>query len=101
MNIYVGNLSYDTTEAKLQEAFEQYGQVESARIVMDKYTNRPRGFGFVEMPDESEGQAAIEGLHESELDERTITVNKARPKKDSRGGGSGGGRRDDSGPRRR
>jgi RNA recognition motif-containing protein len=100
MNIYVGNLSYETTEARLQEAFEQYGQVESARIIMDKYTDRSRGFGFAEMPDESEGQAAIEGLHESELDGRTLTVNKARPKNDSQRSGRGGGRRDDSRPRR-
>jgi len=96
MNIYVGNLSYDTTEAGLQEAFGQYGQVESARIIMDRYTNRSRGFGFVEMPDDSEAEAAIAGLNESDLDGRTLTVNKARPKSESgggrrRGGGGGGG----------
>jgi len=97
MNIYVGNLSYDTTEAGLQEAFGQYGQVESARIIMDRYTNRSRGFGFVEMPDDSEAEAAIAGLNESDLDGRTLTVNKARPKSEggggrrrSGGGGSGG-----------
>ncbi len=99
MNIYVGNLSFGTSEAKLREAFERYGQVESARIVMDKYTNRSRGFGFVEMPDDAEAQAAIDGLNETDLDARTLTVNKARPKNDSRRGGHGGGRRGDSRPR--
>ena len=93
MNIYVGNLSYDTTEAGLQEAFGQYGQVDSARIIMDKYTNRSRGFGFVEMSDDSEGEAAIAALNESDLDGRTLTVNKARPREEGgRGGGGGGGR---------
>ena len=95
MNIYVGNLSYDTTEAGLQEAFGQYGQVESARIIMDRYTNRSRGFGFVEMPDDSEAEAAIAGLNETDLDGRTLTINKARPKDEGggrrRGGGGGGG----------
>jgi len=92
MNIYVGNLSYDTTEAGLKNAFEQYGQVESARIISDRYTNRSRGFGFVEMPDDSEAQAAIAGLNGSELDGRPLTVNEARPRDDSRR--RGGGRRD-------
>ena len=95
MNIYVGNLSYDTTEAGLQDAFGQYGQVESARIIMDRYTNRSRGFGFVEMPDDSEAEAAIAGLNETDLDGRTLTINKARPKDEGggrrRGGGGGGG----------
>jgi len=98
MNIYVGNLSYDTTEESLREAFERYGRVESARLIKDRYTNRSRGFGFVEMPDDAEAQAAIDGLNESDLDGRTLTVNKARPRDDSRGGHGGGGRRD-SGPR--
>ena len=96
MNIYVGNLSYDTTEAGLQQAFEQYGQVESARIIMDRYTNRSRGFGFVEMPDDAEAEAAIAGLNESDLDGRTLTVNKARPRDDG-GRGRGGGSRHRSG----
>ena len=92
MNIYVGNLSYETTEAGLQEAFGQYGQVESARIIMDRYTNRSRGFGFVEMLDDSEGEAAIAALNESELESRTLTVNKARPRDEGGRGGGGGGR---------
>jgi len=95
MNIYVGNLSYDTTEAGLREAFEQHGQVEEARVIMDKYTNRSRGFGFVEMPVAAEGEAAIKALNETTLDGRNIAVNEARPKEDRGGrGGGGGGRRD-------
>ncbi len=98
MNIYVGNLSYDTTEESLRETFERYGRVESARVIKDRYTNRSRGFGFVEMPDDAEAQAAIDGLNESDLDGRTLTVNKARPRGDNRGG-HGGGTRRESGPR--
>jgi len=90
MNIYVGNLSYETTEAGLREAFEQYGKVESARVITDRYTNRSRGFGFVEMPDDAEAQAAIDGLNQNDLDGRTLTVNKARPRGEGRRGGGGG-----------
>jgi len=82
MNIYVGNLSYDTTEADLRAAFEAHGQVTDVRIIMDKYTNRSRGFGFVEMADPSEGQAAISSLNETDLQGRTIKVNEARPRED-------------------
>lgn len=103
MKIYVGNLSYDTTEDGLREAFEAFGQVASTSIVMDKYSGRSRGFGFVEMPTQSEAASAIEGLNETELDGRTIKVNEARPREDRRGGGGGGGRRGDrrGGGRRR
>ncbi|MBN1262556.1 MAG: RNA-binding protein [Anaerolineae bacterium] len=92
MNIYVGNLSYNTTEDDLQAAFEAFGQVTGARIITDKFTGRSRGFGFVEMPDQNEGNAAIQGMNERELDGRKLKVNEARPREDRGGsGGSGGG----------
>lgn len=97
MNIYVGNLSYEVTEDDLQKAFEEFGQVESAKIIKDMYSGRSKGFGFVEMPTESDGNAAIEGLDSKELKGRAIKVNKARPRSEGRGGGGGqgggGGRR--------
>lgn len=92
MNIYVGNLSYDVTEAELREEFEAFGGVSSVSIIKDKYTGQSKGFGFVEMPVLSEGQAAINGLNGKTLRDRTLTVNGARERSDSRGGGSFGGR---------
>lgn len=80
MNLYVGNLSYQLHEDQLTKAFEQYGQVKSARLMTDRETGRPRGFGFVEMADDASGQAAIEGLDGTELDGRKLVVNEARPK---------------------
>ena len=91
MKIYVGNLSYDVTEEELRREFEAFGGVESVDIIMDKYSGRPKGFGFVEMPAVSEGQAAITGLNGKMIKERTLTVNTARPRTDSRGGGYSGG----------
>jgi len=93
MRIYVGNLSYSTTEDALRQAFEQSGQVDEVVIAQDRDTGRPRGFGFVEMPDSGEAQAAISALHETELDGRTLTVNEARPQRERGGGGGGGGAR--------
>ena len=98
-NIYVGNLSYDTNDDSLRKAFEAFGEVSTASVVMDRYSGRSRGFGFVEMPTKSEAIAAIAGLNETELDGRSIRVNEARPREDRRGGGRrgdrrGGGRRD-------
>ena len=93
MNIYVGNLSYNTTEDQLREAFEAYGQVTSATVIKDKYSGRSRGFGFVEMPSNEEAQAAIAGLNGAEMDGRTLTVNEARPRSEQGRGGGGGGRR--------
>lgn len=98
MNIYVGNLSYDTGNAELKEAFARFGQVDDARVVEDRATGRPRGFGFVEMANKTEAQAAISALNGSELQGRTITVNEARPKekrspREGGGGGGGGGYR--------
>ncbi|MCL4219337.1 MAG: RNA-binding protein [Candidatus Hydrogenedentes bacterium] len=95
MNIYAGNLSYDTSSADLREAFAKYGTVDDARVAEDKMTQRSRGFGFVEMSNDAEARKAIEALNGTDLQGRTITVNEARPREDrgSRGGGGGGGRR--------
>jgi len=92
MNIYVGNLSYDTGDNELREAFSAYGTVTEARVIEDKYTGRSRGFAFVEMADASEGQKAIAEMNGKNLGGRTLTVNEARPREDRpRGGGGGGG----------
>ena len=94
MNIYVGNLSFDTKESDLREAFEAYGKVESAKVIEDSYSGRSRGFGFVEMPDQKEAQNAIAALNGKSLQGRDIKVNEAKPRNDrNRGGGYGGGRR--------
>ncbi len=87
MNIYVGNLSYEVGDEDLKEAFEAYGQVESAKVIKDMYSGRSRGFGFVEMSDENEGSKAIEGLDGKELKGRAVKVNKARPRSEGRRGG--------------
>ncbi|MEW5723110.1 MAG: RNA-binding protein [Thermodesulfobacteriota bacterium] len=89
MNLYVGNLSFGTTETDLQEMFAQFGQVESAKIIMDRDTGRSRGFGFVEMANREEGEQAIASLNGKEIDSRRIKVNEARPRQG--GGKSGGG----------
>lgn len=95
MNIYVGNLSYNTTEESLRQAFENYGAVEKVNVIMDRETGQSRGFGFVEMESDDAGQAAIDGLNGQELDGRRLKVNMARPRTDNRRdfrGGGGGGR---------
>ncbi|HSQ84952.1 MAG TPA: RNA-binding protein [Desulfobacterales bacterium] len=94
MNIYVGNLSNEVTEEDLKQAFEPFGEVESVKIIKDKYTNRSKGFGFVEMPSKAEGQSAIDDLNGKELKGNALNVNEARPRPESRGrrGGQGGGR---------
>jgi RNA recognition motif-containing protein len=91
MNIYVGNLSSDVTEEELREEFKAFGEVTTISIIKDKYSGQSRGFGFVEMPSKSEGEAAIAGLKGKTLKDRTLDVNEARPRSDSRGGGSSGG----------
>jgi RNA recognition motif-containing protein len=91
MNIYVGNLSFDTTEDQIREAFQSFGEVTSAAIITDKYSGESRGFGFVEMSGKSEAIAAINGLNGAELNGRTLKVNEAKPRNDR--GGKGGGRR--------
>ena len=93
MKIYVGNLSYDVTEEELRGEFAAFGAVETVAIPTDRYSGRPRGFAFVEMPAVSEGQAAIAALNGKTLKDRTLTVNAARPRSDDRGGGSYGDRR--------
>ncbi len=92
MNIYVGNLSYDTTEDDLRTAFAQYGEVASVNVIKDRISGESRGFAFVEMPTKSEGIDALSGLNGTELKGRTLNVNEARPKTE-RGGGGGGGYR--------
>lgn len=94
MNIFVTKLSYDTSEESLTELFEHYGQVDSVKIIMDRDTGRSKGFGFVEMPEDAEGQEAINNLNETEFDGRTIIVKKANPRESggNRGGYGGGGR---------
>ncbi|MEW6374767.1 MAG: RNA-binding protein [Thermodesulfobacteriota bacterium] len=91
MNIYVGNLSFDTSEENLRQAFEPFGQISSVTIVKDKYSGQSRGFGFIEMPDRTEAKAAIENLNGKELLGRQMNVNEARPRTDrGRSGGQGG-----------
>lgn len=92
MNIYIGNLSFDTTEDQLRQAFESFGEVSTVNIVTDKYTGKPRGFAFVEMSGKDESNAAISGLNGHELNGRTLNVNEAKPRAQS-GGRSGGGNR--------
>lgn len=91
MNIYVGNLSYSITEEELKKAFEAFGEVASANVIRDQYSNQSKGFGFVEMPERAAAEAAINALNGKEMSGRTLTVNEARPRAD-RGGRSGGGR---------
>lgn len=91
MNLYVGNMSFSTTEDTLREAFAQYGTVTKVQLIMDRETGRPRGFAFVEMSDGAD--AAIQALNGAQLDGRPLTVNEAKPREDRgpRGGGGGGG----------
>lgn len=102
MNIYVGNLSYEVTEDDLRLAFTPFGQVESTSIIKDKYSGQSKGFGFVEMPSKAEAQAAIDGLNGKDLKGRTLNVNEARPRTESRRGKGGrdGGRGGRGGDRR-
>ena len=80
MNVYVGNLNYDLSEDDLKQAFEEFGEVTSAKIISDLYSGRSKGFGFVEMSSDDEAKAAIEALSGKELNGRTMVVNEARPK---------------------
>ena len=92
MNIYVSHLSWGTEDASLQDLFAQFGEVSSARIITDRESGRSRGFGFVEMPNDEQGQAAIDHLNGTEFDGMTINVNVARPREElpARGGNGGG-----------
>ena len=91
MNIYVANIAFKASEADLKELFEQHGEVSSAKIVMDKLTNRSRGFGFVEMSDSTAAKEAINNLNGADFQGKALVVNEARPKTDSGGGNRGGG----------
>jgi RNA recognition motif-containing protein len=93
LNIYVGNLSYETTEEELRSEFAAFGDVTSVSIIKDKYSGQSKGFAFVEMPLLSAGQAAINGLNGKMLNNRQLSVSGARPRSDSRGSGSYGGGR--------
>jgi RNA recognition motif-containing protein len=93
MNIYIGNLSYDVTEADLREAFEPFGAVASINVIKDNVSGQSKGFGFVEMPSTTEAQAAIAGLNGKDLKGRALNVNEARPRAEGRSGGGQGGRR--------
>ncbi len=101
MNIFVAKLSYNTQEDTLRAAFEEFGEVSSVKIIMDKFEGRSKGFGFVEMPNDDEAMEAINELNDSELDGRYIVVKKARPREDNRGGGGYGNRRGGWGSDRR
>ena len=89
--LFVGNISFNTTENDLQDAFAAHGTVTEANLMMDRMTNRPRGFGFVTMSSPEEAQKAIAAMHGKELDGRALTVNVARPREERSGGGGGGG----------
>ena len=91
MNIYVGNMAFGTTETELRDLFAEFGTVDKVSVVTDRDTGRPRGFAFVEMPTQAEGEAAIKGLNGKEVGGRQLTVNMARPREERGGGGGGGG----------
>src|ERR1035438_8703073 len=90
-NIFVGNLSFGVTEDTIRALFEAHGSVSRVNIVTDRDTGQPRGFGFVEMPNDGEGEKAIAALNGTDVDGRTLNVNEARPKAERSGGGGGGG----------
>ena len=91
MNIYIGNLSPRTSEEELRGVFEEFGEVDSVKIIKDNFTGKSKGFGFVEMSDQSQAEAAIAGLNGKELGGSSLTVNEARPRENRGGGRSGGG----------
>ena len=91
MNIYVGNLSYDMTEEDLRKEFEAFGKVDSVNIIKDKFTDRSRGFAFVEMSNNEEGKAAVAGVNGKDVKGRALNVSEARPRGEVRRGGGGGG----------
>src|SRR5262247_3545203 len=98
--LYVGNLAYSVTDQTLQQAFKEYGNVTSAKVMMDRDSGQSKGFGFVEMATDEQAQAAIRGMNGQSLDGRALTVNEARPREDRGGGGGGyggGGRSGGSG----
>jgi RNA recognition motif-containing protein len=92
-NIFVGNLAFRTTEGDIRSMFESYGAVDRVSLMTDRDTGRSKGFGFVEMPNDQEGDRAIEALNGREMDGRNLTINQARPREDRGFGGGGGGGR--------
>jgi RNA recognition motif-containing protein len=100
MNIYVGNLSYDMTEEDLRKEFEAFGKVDSVNIIKDKFTDRSRGFAFVEMANNDEGKAAVAAINGKDVKGRALNVSEARPRGEGRRGGGGGGGRGPGGGRR-
>lgn len=94
MKLYVGNMSYSTSESELNDVFAQFGTVDSVNVITDRDTNRPKGFAFVEMGNNAEAQAAIEGLNGKSIGGRALVVNEAKPREDrpARSGGNGGSR---------
>lgn len=92
MKIYIGNMSFETTEETVRQAFETYGEITSINLISDRDTGRPKGFGFVEMANDEEAKAAIAGLNGTEVDGRTVNVNEARPRPEGGRGGGGGSR---------
>ena len=92
MNIYAGNLSWDVDDQELRKLFEAHGAVDKASVLTDRDSGRSRGFGFVEMPNDTEAKAAIEALNGKEIDGRALTINEAKPREPRRSGGGGGGR---------
>ena len=99
MKIYIGNMSFDTTEETVRQAFEAYGEINSINLISDRDTGRPKGFGFVEMANDEHAKAAIAGLNGTDMGGRTVNVNEARPRPEGGGGGGGsrGGSRGGSG----
>jgi RNA recognition motif-containing protein len=97
MNIYISNLSYDVNDGDLKELFEEYGAVSSAKVIIDRMSGQSRGFGFVEMDDNTQAQKAIDELHECEYDGKVINVNVAKPKTDRPSGGGFRGRSNNGG----
>ncbi len=91
--VYVGNLSFSTSETAVEDAFSAFGTVQSVNLIMDRETGRPRGFGFIEMANDAEANAAVDGLNDKELDGRPLKVSIAKPRTDRPGGGGGGGGR--------
>jgi RNA recognition motif-containing protein len=87
MNIYIGNLPYSISEDELRDLFAAHGEVSSANIIMDRDSGRSKGFGFVEMPDTAQGEAAVNALNQTDVQGRSVRVNEARPRNDNRGGG--------------
>lgn len=91
MRLYVGNVSFNTTEISLQDAFAAHGNVTEVNLMVDKFTGRPRGFAFVTMASKEDGEKAIKAMHGANVDGRPLTVNEARPREERPGGGGGGG----------